>query len=488
MFTPSAEILPILFAFSSAMTQPTFTHAATLACGALLTPGRRTVAAALRAVGLGNTRHFTTYHRVFNRARWSALGLSRLLLLLLLRTLPPGAPIRIVVDDTLERREGPHVPYKGLFRDPVRSTAHRKVFSWGIRWLCLCLLVPVPWSRRQWALPFLTVPLLAAHTARKRGHRHQSRIPWTQWLLRQVHSWCRAAAPERELLLLGDGDFAAVALVRTVQQRAGVPLDGTHPHRVRLVARLRLDARLYDPPGPLPKGKRGPKPKKGARQPRLDERLVDPDTPWEVLKVAWYGGGERAVEAATGVSLWHTVGQDPVRIRWVLVREPQASKGSSAATSPSGEALAAPGEALRPGAYFSSDPTRTAAQILGEFVARWNIEVTFQEVRAHLGFETQAQWSPKAVGRTAPCLLGLFSLVVLQAHAWYPQELPFQRTGWYAKEQATFSDALAAVRARLWQAPAQRPDNYCGSPPPPDWCLIPQALLRQLHQVACYAH
>jgi DDE superfamily endonuclease len=474
----------MLLAFAPAMTEPTFQHTVTLAVGALLTPGRRTVASALRAVGLGSTRHFTTYHRVFNRARWSALQLSRRLLLLLIDTLlPAGAPIRIVVDDTLERRAGPKIPYKGLFRDPVRSTAHHKVFSWGIRWLCLCLLVPLPWSKRQWALPFLAVPLLAAHTAKERGKPQTTRLPWTQRLVRQVYRWCREAAPEREVRFVGDGDFAAVALVHTVQQLSG-GARAAAPHPVHLVARLRLDARLYDDPEPPPKGKRGRKPKKGARQPRLDERLCDPDTAWEPLQVAWYGGGLRTVEVATGRALWHTPGQDPVPIRWVLVREPQPQP--AAASAP--EAAPATSEALRPGAYFCSDPTRPAAEILGSFVSRWNIEVTFQELRAHLGLETAAHWSAKAVGRTTPCLLGLFSVAVLQAHAWFPQGLSCQRTGWYAKEQATFSDVLAAVRARLWQTPEQKPANYAGSALPPEWCLIPQALLRQLHQVACYAH
>ena len=487
MFTPSAEILPILLAFAPAMTQPTFRHTLTLAAGALLTPGRRTVASALRAVGLGNTRHFTNYHRVFNRARWSALRLSRLLLLALIRTLlPPAAPIRIVIDDTLERREGPQIPYKGLFRDPVRSTAHHKVFSWGIRWLCLGLLVPLPWSHRPWALPFLAVPLLAAHTAKQRGPRQTTRIPWTQRLVRRVWRWCREGAPEREVLFVGDGDFAAVALVHTVQQVPGLRLAGEAPHPVHLVARLRLDARLYDPPAPRPKGKRGRPPKKGERQPRLDERLADPKTDWQPLQVSWYGGGARTVEVATGRALWHTSGQDPVPIRWVLVREPQPKAPGPAVAPP--EAAPAAGEALRPGAYLCSDPTRSSAQILGSFVARWNIEVTFQEVRAHLGLETAAHWSAKAVGRTTPCLLGLFSVAVLQAHAWYPQGLPLQQTAWYAKEQATFSDVLAAVRAHLWQTGEQSPANYAGSALPPDWRIIPQALLRQLHQVACYAH
>jgi hypothetical protein len=287
------------------------------------------------------------------------------------------------------------------------------------------------------------------------------------------------------VLFVGDGDFAAVALVHTVQKVHGGSPSLDAPHPVYLVARLRLDARLYDGPEAQPKGKRGRKPKKGERQPRLAERLEDPDTDWQSLKVAWYGGGERLVEAVTGRALWHTPGQDPVPIRWVLVREPQPKPDAPAAAE--GAVAPATGEALRPGAYFSSDPTRTPAEILGSFVARWNIEVTFQELRTQLGMETGAQWSAKAVGRATPCLLGLFSVAVLQAHAWYSQGLPCQQTGWYAKEQATFSDVLAAVRAHLWQAPQQGPDNYAGSALPPDWCLIPRALLRQLHQVACYA-
>jgi hypothetical protein len=129
-------------------------------------------------------------------------------------------------------------------------------------------------------------------------------------------------------------------------------------------------------------------------------------------------------------------------------------------------------------AFFCSCQTASAQQTIGWFVQRWNIEVTFEETRAHLGFETQRQWSDKAIERTTPALLGLFSLVVLMALRLHPQKLPCQTARWYPKQEATFSDALAAVRNRLWQL-----DNYSSSPDAADAILIPAPLFRVLRHL-----
>jgi hypothetical protein len=231
---------------------------------------------------------------------------------------------------------------------------------------------------------------------------------------------------------------------------------------VKLVSRLRLDARLFDPPGPRPKGKRGPQPKKGQPQPKLEARLVDPNTPWQELTLTGYSGVEKTIQFVTGTSLWHTPGLDPVPIRWVLVRCPEGS--------------------FEPAAYFCSDPTVTAEQILIWFIARWNIEVTFEEIRAHLGFETQRQWSDQAIERTTPCLLGVFSLVVLMAKVLYPEKLPVRQAAWYPKAEATFSDALAAVRRDLWGY-----RNYDKSSSDDDILLIPRQTMISLLNLACYS-
>jgi hypothetical protein len=450
MPSPSHEIIQLLSVFAKAFTVPTFANALVLLYGTILAPGRRTVAAALRAMGLANCRHFTNYHRVLNRACWSPWILSKLLLSLILHLLlPPGLPVLLVIDDTLERRRGPKIKYKGWFRDPIRSTLTHVSKSLGIRWLCLAVLVPVPWSQRLWALPFMTVPALGPKTSTKLQKRHRTLIDWTMLMVDKVRRW----QPDREVVLVGDGSFAAVPLIQCCQKLQN-PL--------KLVARLRLDACLHDFPGPQPKGKHGRKPKKGARLPNLAQRLADPTTDWRMLTIPWYGGADKEVETATGVCLWYRRGRDPVPIRWVLVRCPE--------------------ESFKPQAIFCSAPQVSARQILVWFVARWSIEVTFAELRAHLGFETQRQWSDKAIERTTPCLFGLFSLVVLMAKVLHPASIPVRQTCWYVKEEATFIDALAAVRGDLW-----RHLNCSTSAQNPNVLLIPRKALFSLLHVACYS-
>jgi len=241
------------------------------------------------------------------------------------------------------------------------------------------------------------------------------------------------------------------------------------PQPVRHVARLRLDAVLHDFPAPQPKSKRGRKPKKGPRQPNLQQRLGDPQTAWRTVTVRWYGGQPRRLALTSGVSLWYRPGQNPVPIRWVLVRSPEGEEAP-----------------IQAGACFCSDPEVAAEQILAWFVSRWSIEVTFEEVRAQLGFETQRQWNTRAIGRTTPCLLGVFSLVVVIAKRLHPTQLPLSSSRWYRKEEASFADALAAVRRHLWQT-AWRNGNCANSGRQTEFIQIPVAFFDRLQQLACYA-
>jgi hypothetical protein len=162
----SLKTIQLLSAFAVAFTAPTWAKALVLVYGAILAPGRRTVTAALRAMGLADDKHFTNYHRVLNRDRWSPWVLSKLLLALIIHLcLPAGAPLILAIDDTLERRRGSKIKYKGWFRDPIRSTVNHVSKSLGIRWICLAVLVPVPWSQRLWALPFMVVLSLSPNVA-----------------------------------------------------------------------------------------------------------------------------------------------------------------------------------------------------------------------------------------------------------------------------------------------------------------------------------
>ena len=189
--------------------------------------------------------------------------------------------------------------------------------------------------------------------------RHRTSVDWAQLLITKIRRW----QPDYAITLVGDGAYAAVALVQRCQ-RLKSPM--------QLVSRLRLDAVLHNQPVPRLRITVSPAPKRRTTN-ESHRWLTDPATKWEAVIVPWYGGVDKALEIITGVSLWYHRGTAPVRLRWVLVRCPDHS--------------------LKPTAFFCSDSTVSADQILRWFVCRWNIEVTFEELRAQLGFETQRQLS-----------------------------------------------------------------------------------------------
>ena len=289
-----------------------------------------------------------------------ALHLSKHLLLLLLATFVAGTgTVEIVVDETLERRRGRRIAYKGWFRDAVRSSQGVTVTTCGIRWLCLCLLVAVPWSERRWALPFCTVPVCSEKNCLKRKRAFRGAVGLTVDMVIKLRQWLGAS---RSIRIVGDGGFTNIDL-----------LLHCNAQRVEQVGRLRLDAALYDEPGEQPADKRGRKAKKGSRQPSLKQRLTDPDTRWSTVDVAWYGGEHRTMQIATGTSLWHVSGNQPARLRWGLVRQ-TGDHGAGGAV-----------------AFFSSNVDATPERIVACYAQRWNIEVFFEEVRACLGFGNSAR-------------------------------------------------------------------------------------------------
>jgi hypothetical protein len=410
------EMVATLASFAPLFSDRTWVKAQSLAVGTLLATGNRTVCAALRVLGLGQERHFTNYHRVLNRDAWSCLAAGQILLGLIVAVIPRDWPIALAVDDTIERRSGRRINARGCYRDPIRSSRRHVVKCFGLKWVSLMVLVPVPWSRRVQALPVLTT--LCWPEGSDRRATHKTSIDWTRQMILQVRRWL----PDRELILVTDGGFAAVDLAQACQR-----------HRVTMICRLRLDAALYHPPGPDVPGKRGPKPKKGPRQRRLAEWARRGDTPWESVEVPWYGGQDKSMLVFSRTALWHRRGRDPVAIRYVLTRDPAGTQLDAA--------------------YFCTDERFGPAEILRYVVQRWSMEVTFEEARAHLGLETQRQWSDLAIARTTPVLLGLFSVVTLAALRCHDAGLlSAEQTAWYAKEEPTFWDCLRLVRGRLWQA------------------------------------
>jgi hypothetical protein len=410
-------MIVLLAPFAQLFSDRVWLHAQVLVVGALLAPGKRTVTSCLRVMGLRGERHFTNYHRVLNRAQWSTLQTGKILLGLIVTWLvPPGAVIVLGADDTLERRSGRKITAKGCYRDAVRSSKKHVVHCFGLKWVAMMVLVPVPWAQRVWALPFLTV--LCWPKAKARRGRHKTSVDWVRQMLKQVRRWL----PERMLVLVVDGGFAAVALALAGQEQ-----------QVTLVTRLRLDAALYHPPAPPAPGKRGRKPTKGTRQRSLKVWAARSDTPWETVDVDWYGGVRKRLAVFSRTALWYTSGLAPVAIRFVLVRDPEGK--------------------LPDAAFLCTDLQAAPVQILAWMVMRWSVEVTFAEARTHLGIETQRQWSAPAIARTSPVLFGLFSFVTVLAFRFCPSgQIPVETTAWYHKSEATFSDCLALVRHHLWRA------------------------------------
>jgi hypothetical protein len=412
-----AAIILVLTPFAPLFSPRVWRHAQVLLLGAMLTPGARTVTAALRVMGLSGEHHFTNYHRVLNRAAWSARQGSQILLGVLITLLvPPGATIVLGADDTLERRSGRKITAKGCYRDAVRSSKKHVIRCFGLKWVSMMLLVPVPWSRRVWALPFLTA--LCRPAGKHSRRRHKTSIDWVRQMMKQVRRWL----PGRLLVLVVDGGFAAVSLALACVK-----------NQVVMVSRLRWDAALYHPPGLQPPSKRGPKPTKGQRQRSLQSWAERSDTPWETVEVDWYGGQRKPLWVFSRTALWYTPRLPPVAIRYVLVADPEGK--------------------LRMEAFFCTDLGATPMEILQWVVMRWSVEVTFEEGRAHLGLETQRQWSDLAIARTTPVLLALFALVtVLALQLSQGGQIPVPVTAWYRKTEPTFADCLALVRQHLWRA------------------------------------
>jgi len=331
----------------------------------------------------------------------------------------------------------------------VRSSHSHFVKATGLRWVCLLLLTPIPWARRVWALPFLTALAPSERYDIQQGRRHKAVTDWAWQLLLVVRRWW----PERAIVAVADSGYAAMRLLARC-----IAL----PQPITVVTRLRLDAALYQPAPPRLPGQIGRPRQKGKRLPTLAARATNPATDWQAITVAdWYGKGERPIELVSETAIWYHTGLPPVPIRWVLIRDPERRFATQA--------------------LLCTDLTITPEQIIGWFVRRWQMETTFEEVRRHLGVETQRQWTDMAIRRTTPVLLGLFSLVTLLAH---PQMMahpsPLRQAAWYRQRVPTFADALALVRQSIWAHATFRMSSDDA-----EMVQVPRALVERLTETLC---
>ncbi len=454
MRTLPPKMVQMLAPFTPLFSKRIWQHAQLLLVGAILAPGRRTVSSALHAMGLNQEKRFHRFHRVLSRASWSSREASRVLLGLLAETfVPERDPLVVGIDETLERRYGKKIAARGVYRDPVRSTHENFVKSSGLRWVCVMLLVEVPWASRVWALPFLSALAPSERYAAKRGRRHKKMTGWAWQLLLLLRRWY----PQREIVAVADRAYASLKLLERCRKLS---------NPITFITRLRLDAALYEPAPPRHPGQRGRPRLKGERLPNLSVVAEAPNTFWKPTTIAnWYGNGERTVEISSQTAVWYSTGLFAVPVRWVLVRDPQGQ--------------------FKTQALLCTDLQADPEKIVSWFVMRWQLEVTFQEMRRHLGFETQRQWSEMAIQRTTPALLGLFSIVTLFADRQKQGARltdVVRRAAWYDKRLPSFSDALALVRKDLWAE-----EIFRGSLSETDTVKVSRVFVERLTEAVCYA-
>jgi hypothetical protein len=442
------EFIVLIIQYAGMFSKPVFEHVKLMVSGAILAPRKRTVSSVLQIMGMRQEKNFHKYHRVLSHARWSALQGARILLGQLLSCFLPLGPVVVGIDETIERRWGGRIKKRGIYRDSVRSSGSHFVKSSGLRWISLMLLVPVSWANRIWALPFLTVLAPSERYAKKAGKQHKKITDWARVMLLQLKRWL----PDRKIIAVGDNSYAVMDFLDSVRKE------------LTFITRLRLDAALYEPaPARIP-GRPGRNRKKGDRLPTLEEELKNQDTEWKEIKLSqWYGHTEKVMEVASKTAWWYHSGKPVIPLRWVLLCDPEGE--------------------IAPTALLSTDLELSAEKIIIYFARRWSVEVTFEEVRAHLGVETQRQWSDKAIERTTPVLLGLFSIITLLANSLQKQgKLQIAISAWYKKEKPTFSDALAAVRRLLWNEL-----DFSTSDNQGDMIKIPKPLLSHFQHILAHA-
>lgn len=450
MLTLPAELMPLFAHFAPLFSRSVWQYAQVLLAGAILAIGKRTVTACLRVMGKSGEKHFQNYHRVLNRACWSVLEGSRLLLRLLVVTFMPEGDLIFGLDDTIERRRGQQIKARGIYRDPVRSSHSHFVKASGLRWLCCMFLPIIPWAYSVWGLPFLSVLCPSERYYAQQGRIHRKLTDRAWQMIQLVARWL----PGRALVFVADSSFAVLDLLYRVSLMT----------RVSLITRLRMDAQLYEPAPKRKSGQMGRPRLKGKRKPSPEQVLRDPHTPWRKLVVkSWYGESSREVEIYSETAIWYKTGHQPVPIRWVLVRDPRGK--------------------FAPQALLSTNLHHTAEQILTYFIRRWRMEVSFEETRTHLGIETQRQWNDQAIARTTPVLMGLFSLITLAANLLIRKaDRPVRKAAWYTKTKPTFADAIALVRSCLWSH-----CHFSTSYNLTEVLKIPRSLFERLTDTLCYA-
>jgi SRSO17 transposase len=433
------SFLTLLREFQCVFTNPTFSTFVALMTGWLLSFRRRTVTELIQASDSTGKGHHSRYHRFFSDACWSLDQLSWVLARLLIAVFAPTGLLELAVDDTLCRKRGLTVYGTGMHHDPLISSRAMKLVSWGHDWVVLCLVIRLPfWSpTKVWCLPLLfrlyrnrqgltkgkKGATKAKAAAKPKGHRTRPELAVA--MISLLSSWF----PERQFLVSGDSAYGGKSVLRFL------------PANVDLISQVHPKGALYAPAPPPAAKQKGRRRTKGERLPGMAQWAADTSRPWQSLVFDQFGL-HATLEVKTRQALYYKAGKDRL-LTIVLVHDPVGKRPDQM--------------------FYSTRLDWDARTILSAYACRWAIEVTFENSKQLLGLEDPANRKPKAVERTAPMALFLYSLSVLWFHRQGHRGLEFPFRPWYRKKvEPSFADILSTLRSQSWLEKKQQVQKSSG--------------------------
>lgn len=411
-----------------AFTEPGYRKMLVLFAGWVLTRGRHAVTQALVETKVSGQIHHEGFHRFFSRGTWSPDEVARLLFERLRLIMPEHWVVWGVIDDTLAPKRGPHVFGIGSHVDPVRSSRLRRVMSFGHCWVVLAILVPLPFSRRQWALPLLFRLYRNKKECVAKGARYRKKTELAREMLDVLCGWVKRG-PVR---ISADSAYCNSTITRGL------------PERVVLFGSMRPDAVLTRAPLPWRRGTRGRPRLRGAPVPKPHDILKDKSFPWQTGRAMLYGT-YREIRYKTVFAQWYRA-CGPQLLRIVIVPEVQGR--------------------LELRVFFATDDSLSPAEVLEGYSRRWNIEVTFRELKQDLGFAHSSARKPAAVKRTAPFVGLIYTALVLwfaEFASQHPSAAPPVRPWYRRKRSRTFADVLRTAQRALATADIYDPASAGGN-------------------------
>jgi hypothetical protein len=371
------SLLAVFEAVRPALTAPGFRNFLVLVTGWLLTGGPHAVTEALVQARIAERRHHEAFHRFFSRGTWSPDEIGRLLFELILGAMPRGCPLRVVVDDTLASKKGPKVFGIGSHLDAVRSTKRQKIFCFGHCWVTLAVIMPVPFSRRTWALPVLFRLYRTHKECERRGEPHRKKTELARELLDVLAGW----SGERRVELSMDSAYCNDTVLRQL------------PARFAVFGAMRPDAVLTGLPRTSRRHRNGRPRVRGAALPKPEALARSQRIPWQRTQALLYGKLQTVDYKLCEAQWYRACGVRLLRI--VVVRVDEGRIGVRV--------------------FFSTDPRLSAREILEGYAQRWAIEICFRDLKQHFGFADSSARKRTAVERTAPFAAFSYSLLVIWA-------------------------------------------------------------------------